>query len=275
MVTLQHNGKSSKVNALALSLGFIIVFIILLVLASVPVMMLPKGIPSLYYGIFGTVGAFLTAALFLRFKNEKFSSIGLVWERLTFFRFIKGMGIGIVLFCFVIGFVMILGGGFFKPVQTINYQELLLGLLPVLPLALMEEIGFRSYPLVKLQRVYGVWTTQIILAFAFAFYHILNGWGIAISFFGPFIWSFVFGLAAIRSKGIAMSTGIHFALNTMQNLAGTKNNGHSLFTIAFKNEATLANNTGNQLVAITAHALVLLGVCVATQMYVKKNRQLR
>lgn len=267
MVTIQNNRKSSKVITLALSLGFIIVFIISLVLASVPVMMLPGGIPSLYYGIWGTAGAFLTAALFLRLKKEKLASIGLVWERLTIFRFIIGMGIGCILFFFVIGFVMILGGGFFKPVQTIHYRELLLGLLPVLPLALMEEIGFRSYPLVKLEREYGIWTAQVIIAVAFAFYHMLNGWGIAVSFYGPFVWSFVFVLAAIRSKGIAVPTGIHFSLNIMQNLAGMKNNGNPLFTIAYKNEV-------NQYVGISVHLLVLFLACIATQIYVKKRKRM-
>ena len=267
MLSILHPERSPKTNALVLSLAFITVFILSLVLASFPVMMLPKTRSSLYYGIFGTAGAFLTAGLFLGFKKQRFASIGLVWERLTVLRFIKGVCMGILLFAFVISFIMLLGGGYFKITSTINYEQLLLSLLPVLPLALMEEIGFRSYPVVKLQQAYGAWAVQIILAFAFAFYHILNGWGIAISFFGPFIWSFVFCLAAIRSKGIAMSTGIHFALNIMQNLAGMKRSGHSLFTIVYKNEA----NAADQYIGISAHVLVLLGACIATQMYVKKS----
>lgn len=273
MMTFPDLKRSPRANALVYSLGFIVVFIISLVLASVPVMMFPKNIPSLYYGIFGTAGAFLTAALFLRLKKEKFTSIGLVWERHTPLRFLTGTAIGIVLFGFVIGFVMLAGGGYFKTVAVTNYEQLLFSLLPVFPLAFMEEIGFRSYPVVKLQKAYGVWSVQIILAFAFAFYHILNGWGIAASFMGPFIWSFVFSLAAIWSKGIAMSTGIHFALNIMQHLAGMKDNGHSLFIIAYKNEATVISNTANQYAGITAHVLVLLVACIATRMYVKKYRQ--
>jgi len=96
--------------------------------------------------------------------------------------------------------------------------------LPILPLALMEEIGFRSYPQQKLYQAYGPWISQLVIAVAFGAYHVLNGWSLLSSFAGPFVWAFVFGLAAIWSRGIAVPTGIHFALNVLQTVTGMKEN---------------------------------------------------
>jgi membrane protease YdiL (CAAX protease family) len=258
--------RSPKTNALVRSIGFITVFIISLVIASMIVLMLPKTVPNLYYGIFGTGGAILTAALFVRLEKGTFASIGLKWDQRTLPRFIKGCAIGILLFSFVIGVVCLFGGAQIKPVHGINYKELLTGILPILPLALMEEIGFRSYPLVKLEKSYGIRATQFIIALAFALYHILNGWGIAISFMGPFIWAFVFGLAAIYSRGIALPTGIHFALNLAQNLTGLKNGKASFFTIDYQ-------GSGNQYAGMAAHLLVLASACAATAWYVKRKKK--
>jgi membrane protease YdiL (CAAX protease family) len=232
------------------------------------VLMLPKTTPGLYYGIFGTAGAFLTVAFFVWLEKGTFASIGLKWDTGALPGFMGGSAIGILLFAFVIGVVCLFGGAHIKVAQGINYTQLCMGILPILPLALMEEIGFRSYPLVKLQKTYGIWATQFILAFAFAFYHMLNGWGLAISFMGPFIWAFVFGLAAMCTRGIAVPTGIHFALNLAQHLTGLKNNTTSLFTIDYQ-------GTSNQYAGPAAHILVLTGACFATSLYARRKKRIR
>ncbi|RYY64586.1 MAG: CPBP family intramembrane metalloprotease [Chitinophagaceae bacterium] len=66
----------------------------------------------------------------------------------------------------------------------------------------------------------GLRTAQFAGAIAFALYHIANGWGIAQSLLGPFIWAFVFGLVAFRSGGIAAPTGLHAGVNIGQSLVG-------------------------------------------------------
>ncbi|RYY60919.1 MAG: CPBP family intramembrane metalloprotease, partial [Chitinophagaceae bacterium] len=56
-------------------------------------------------------------------------------------------------------------------------------------LALMEEIPFRGAPFRHLTTRTGLRTAQFAGAIAFALYHIANGWGIAQSLLGPFIWA--------------------------------------------------------------------------------------
>jgi membrane protease YdiL (CAAX protease family) len=39
-----------------------------------------------------------------------------------------------------------------------------------------EELGFRGYPLRRLEQVFGLWMAQAIVAMAFIFYHVALGW---------------------------------------------------------------------------------------------------
>ena len=63
---------------------------------------------------------------------------------------------------------------------------------------------------------------QLIVALVFALYHISMGWNSMIAFLGPGIWALVFGLGAAWSKGIALPTGIHVALNLSQQITSMK-----------------------------------------------------
>lgn len=261
----------TKKGALTKSVAFITVFILFLVLVSQVGLLLRGGaMPGLFYGIGGTVGSFITAFLFVRSEKRPLASIGLRWEKGTLPRFVYGILIGTGLFFFVIAVICFSAGIRIQASGTVNHTAILLNLVPVFFLALMEEVGFRTLPLVKLEKSYGILTTQFILALLFAFYHMLNGWGIAISFMGPFIWSFVFVLAASWSGGIAMSTGIHFSLNVMQALAGLKG-GAALFHLIEKKE-TAAPLLPAQTAGILAHGLVLLGALWLTGWY-KRNRK--
>ena len=112
-----------------------------------------------------------------------------------------------------------------------NLQHFLLVTLPLIPLAFMEEVGFRAYPLEILKDKIGIRLAIIVASTLFALYHIANGWTIASSFYGPGIWGLVFGLAAVYSKGIAMPTGIHYAANLTTSAFGPDNNTISVWTV--------------------------------------------
>ena len=91
----------------------------------------------------------------------------------------------------------------------------------------------QSHSLIRLNQVFGVRMTLLITAFAFALYHASMGWSFYIAFTGPFVWSFVFGLAALRSKGIAMPSGIHISVNILQNIIGLHGNKALLLIVSF------------------------------------------
>ena len=188
--------RDSKISVVIKSLLFWILFIGLLILSSV--LLLPFFPPSLSrsaYGSLGTLAAFITTWYFLKYEKRTFREIGLKWEKKTLLRFFYGLLVGGIIFIFV----MIILIGFstleiHKNTKPFSFAAIA-GYLVFLPLALMEEVAFRSYPFLKLNKAFGLRITQIIVAFAV--YHIINGWDNLIAFAGPGIWAFVFGLAAI------------------------------------------------------------------------------
>jgi membrane protease YdiL (CAAX protease family) len=97
----------------------------------------------------------------------------------------------------------------------------------------MEEVAFRSYFLVRLHQVFGLRVTLLFVALAFALYHISMGLSVYVAFGGPFVWSFVFGLAAVWSRGIALPAGIHISVNILQNIIGLHGNKGLLWKISF------------------------------------------
>ena len=106
------------------------------------------------------------------------------------------------------------------PAASFSFSSFLVWTLAFIPLAFMEELAFRAYPLVVLRREIGVWPSLLVSTILFSLYHIASGWSIPLSFLGPGIWGLVFGLVALRSGGIAMSTGLHYATNVVQAAIG-------------------------------------------------------
>ncbi len=221
------------------SLLFLLSFVILLVLSGTLGSMFPPGLSSLVFGVLGCVSG-LAILLFLKsIDANSWEIAGVSWQRKTISRFLTGVLIGLTVFASIV--IALIG---FSPLEikfspnVFDFQALL-HLIPILPLALMEELGFRSYPQQLLARNYGIWASQFSIAAVFGIFHIFYGWSPLSAFMGPFVWAFLFGLSAIASKGIAVSTGIHFSLNLLQSLAGMKGKDHySIFKLDYPLDTT-------------------------------------
>jgi len=144
-------------------------------------------------------------------------------------------------------------------------------LVSILPLAFMEEVAFRSYPLVCLRKAYGLRTAQLIIAIAFALYHIANGWNIVAAFGGTFAWSYVFGLAAAWSGGIAAATGLHVALNLAQSVLNMKGQGGASWKLSFNGIPSAESAARAQNVGIVLQILVLIVTIVVMELYIRRN----
>lgn len=198
----------------------------------------PKTYYSLATGVFGSLIALIITRFFLWREKKNFHDIGLFITRTTIPKFIGGFLIGAV----IIGLMILV----LKTFTTMSFTRTnvqfeyadYIGYLAILPLAFMEELAFRAYPFVRLKQQLGFRTTQIIVAIAFALYHIAAGQSIYSSFLGPGIWAFVFGLLAVWSGGIAMPLGLHVAANMLQAIIGLKNTPRSLWTLEFTQGAT-------------------------------------
>ncbi|MGF7079968.1 CPBP family intramembrane glutamic endopeptidase [Mucilaginibacter sp. UYCu711] len=272
MVNTVQKYANNKMAPLVKSILFIALFILLLIGSGLIRSYFPPAYNMLVYGLLGTGAGYLSVWTAMRIERQTFSSIGMVWEKQTISRFLLGILIGLLIFVLIM--VVLLS---FSPLM-LTYKPLFFTLstsfiyLPILPLALMEEIGFRSYPQIKLNNAYGVWTSQFVIAVFFGAYHVLNGWSVYASFTGPFVWAFVFGLAALKYGGIAVPTGIHFALNVLQNAFGFKGDNRGIFKLDYLPGTTKAMMNRAEHIGLLLQIIVFIVALTGTTLYIKQQK---
>jgi uncharacterized protein len=227
------------------------------------------------YGTLGAFSALFITWLFLRYEKRSFKAIGLVWDSGTGVRFFKGLLIGSGIFGAILLALLSL-----TPLQLqLNTKPFgssaLVGYLALLPLSLMEEIAFRSYPFIKLHNRFGLRITQVIVAIGFALYHVTGGQSVWSSFLGPGIYAFVFGLAAVWSGGIAMPFGIHLALNVLQPLVGMKGGVGSVWVLSYKNGIQAGQLAKPDTIGMAMQLVVLSATLLLTEYYLGNRNEKR
>jgi len=182
----------------------------------------------------------------------------------------SGIGIGAAIFMAVILALVVLSD--MKLVSNFDQWNpaSLFWLLSIVPLALMEEIAFRGYPFQKLNEAFGLWPTQVLVAIAFAGYHIIQGWNPQVAFLGPGIWAFVFGLAAVKSQGIAVPSGIHVSLNLFQILLGMKGEPAEAIFMLKGSESNTTITTSDTAGLVTQLIILLVSLVITSLQYKSK-----
>jgi membrane protease YdiL (CAAX protease family) len=258
------------------SILFCVVFTGLFVIFSFTKSFIPNNLERLAHGIVGTFAAFLATILFLKFDRKQLSDIGLTFKRNTIIKFVAGVMIGVVIMGLLASTVLYFSNVTAEVNPRSSVWHFLLATLPLIPLAYMEELGFRAYPLEILKDKIGIRLSIIITSILFALYHIVNGWTIANSFLGPAVWGLVFGLAAVYSKGIAMPTGIHYAANLTTSAFGAASSTVSIWAIKQPNASSTKYGGTDWLTILPALALLLFAIfCIELSMRRKRPLTVR
>jgi membrane protease YdiL (CAAX protease family) len=276
MSNILNENKFPKRVAIFKAVLFWIVFIVLLMCTGIASnTLLPAKWKNFSYGILGTLAAFTATWIFLKIDKKSFADYGLILKGNTFFRFFKGFVIGAVCFGVLVLLLISFTTLTIERTNTVFSLAASFWYLSIIPMAFMEELGFRAYPFLKLYKIFGLRITQVIVALAFAVYHIVQGWDIEISFLGPGIWAFVFGLGAIWSKGIALPTGIHVALNFLQQVVGMHGNIEQSFWVLKQQENSTAQSIVHiETMGIVVQVLVLVVAVVLTEWYIKQQQEI-
>jgi membrane protease YdiL (CAAX protease family) len=271
MTNIVQKYGNTKMAALVKSLLFI-AFFLLLIMSSGPLgSAFSHPYNRLCYGFCGIVIGYLTIWLAMRIDGKPLSSIGMKWDKQTLPRFFLGMFIGS--FIFMLMMLTLLS---FTPI-LLTYNPFFFTLsnffiyLPIFPLAFAEELCFRSYPQIKLNNAFGTWVSQVVIAVLFGAYHVLMGWSVYAAFTGPFVWAFVFGLAALNYGGIAAPTGIHFAMNVLQSIVGFKSNT-ALLKSSYPPGTSKAIMDGANHLGLIMQAVLLIFVLILTALYIKSQK---
>jgi membrane protease YdiL (CAAX protease family) len=219
-------------NALVRAIVFWISFIALLfVTGSALHLFLDGEVHRLIYGLAGTAVALLCTWFWSNRQKQSLDAYGLNWRAGSLVRAIKGFVLGALIMVLVLLALLLFTPLEIKAAEPAFSASSLFWFLGLIPFAYLEEAAFRGMPFVELHKKYGLLMAQFIVALAFAVYHLIYGWPIQVAFMGPFVWSFVFGLARVHSNGIALPTGMHVALNAGQILLGMKPESVSLFSL--------------------------------------------
>ena len=266
--------SNPKVNTLLIAVLFWVGWVGLFI-ATLKVFALFPGFNARMQGMkMGIVGLGVALGItwaFGKFRKIPFKEMGLTWQRATIFRFIKGFILGTAIFSIIIlsllkfGSMQLITGT--KPINP----SLLVSYLAFIPLALMEEIAFRAYSFNILNQAFGLRITQMIVAIAFALYHVAGGHSLFMAFAGPFVWSFVFGLSAVWSGGIAVPTGIHVALNVLQIFVGMKGGAESIWKLSFPEGTSkeLIARTGQ--IGMVSQLAVLIVAVLLTEHFIRNK----
>ncbi|MCG2615962.1 CPBP family intramembrane metalloprotease [Terrimonas sp. NA20] len=223
---------------------------------------------------FGIASAIVLIYLFLRFEKKSFADIYLRIDRKTPLRFAGGLLAGAIIMSCILAVLLVFSElKLSKTPLTASPLKTASIYLMIIPFAFMEELAFRSYTMVRLDREYGLWTAQFLSAVVFALYHIVSGWTWYIAFMGPFIWAFLFALSAIRSAGIAMPTGIHASLNILQVVLGMKGGEAAFFALKLKEGHTPNAQQKLDALGIAIHIVIFAGGILATWFFIRNRNR--
>ncbi|RYY29166.1 MAG: CPBP family intramembrane metalloprotease [Chitinophagaceae bacterium] len=268
--------KTVQGAAVSKSLSFWLLWIGLLFLGgSFLVSKFPNQYSRLSLGVVGTIAAIVTIRIFLKTDNAAYRRIGLFYDGKSVPRFFSGYILGTVICAIMISILVLFSDlRLYRNELFVVTPEIILNYIAILPLAMMEELAFRSYTFMKINSAFNFRITQFIIAVAFAAYHIIGGQGILSALLGPGVWAYVFGLSTLRSGGIAMPLGIHVAANVSQALAGMKGKNDGIWLLDYPGKMLPGSAVKTETIGIGMHLAMLVIAVVITEVYFTKNKKI-
>lgn len=166
--------------------------------------------------VFGTVtslGAFALTVLLVRREKIGLKNVGAALCPRSPLKFAVGLLIGLTLVGMNVATISLVTGVRWVWAPETGFGGTIMILVGFVAGACAEELGFRGYPLRRLELAFGLWIAQAIVAAAFILYHVSVGWPWVNALLGTGVGSLLFGMAAIASRGLALPIGLHTAWN--------------------------------------------------------------
>ncbi len=208
-----------------------------------------------------TIFTFLLIIIFTRWEKLNLKDVGIIPGRKISSRFFIGYLIGLLMA--IIQALIVLSFGHirlsFDPQITV--MEILLPFLLYFLIACREELVFRSYSLRSLNYVLGPAAALIIITILFVLEHVVGGMTWKMAILGSGTGAILFGLAALKTKGLELPMGLHSAWNFGQWSLGFKNTPGIWKAVVEKAYELRVENIG--LAAfIFVVVLAITGICI-------------
>lgn len=213
-----------------------------------------------------TLLTFLLILLFLKREKLKLSDVGIIPGKYSFSRFIFGYILGFAMAAVQALIVLSYGHFELKLVPNIALLDIFLPLFLYLVIACREELAFRSYSLRSLNTSLGsVWALTII-GVIFIVEHVAGGMTWKMAVLGSGVGAILFGISALKTKGLALPLGLHSAWNFGQWIFGFKNKPGIWEAVVEKGYEGEVENVG-----LVAFIIVMLTTIVGIFIYYRKS----
>jgi membrane protease YdiL (CAAX protease family) len=208
---------------------WILVFVLLVAVSRLAYRPLHHGLLAL-----GVPALWLEAQPFLfvlgvtwvctRLRGEPLASGGFVLDRRWLAQLAAGVAIGVGSILVISAAIAAVGGVSFALDPARSAGTLLRAAYVFLCVALFEETLVRGFVFQRLLAGAGFWPAQLVLALLFAAGHWDNpgmeGATLAVATLSMVTGAFLFGLAYVRTRGLALPVGLHLGWNWCQGLLG-------------------------------------------------------
>ena len=193
--------------------------------------------------------------------------VGIIPAKYCIPRFLCGYIIGFGMAASQALIVLFYGHLQLKTVAGISIIDILLPLLLYFLIAYREELAFRSYSLRSLNISLGPVPALTILGIIFIIDHVAGGmsWGMAIQ--GSGAGAILFGVSALKTKGLGLSLGFHSSWNFGQWTFGFKNRAEIWQAVVVKGYESEIENVG-----LTAFLIVMGITITGLFVYNRKNK---
>jgi CAAX amino terminal protease family. len=253
-------------NTLSRVLLFCMGTVIILVISSSTVKNLSPSIKDHLSILSATILTFFLIVLFLKWENLKLLDVGIIPGKYSFSRFFFGYIIGLCMAGLQVLAVLMYGHLQLKLVSNISFYDIITPLLLYFLIACREELAFRSYSLRSLNISIGSIGALSIIGAIFIVEHIAGGMSWKTAILGSGSGAILFGVSALKTKGLALSLGLHSAWNFGQWTFGFKN-GHGIWeTVIEKGYESKLENVGLT-VFLFIMGIATLGICLYYRKY--------
>ena len=181
--------------------------------------------PGLFVGAAASLGTLVLTVVFVRWEGLGLEDVGAALSKASALRFVLGFLVGLLLVALHVSIEAIAGHFRWVRSEGVGSLDIATALIIYVLLSCREELAFHGYPLRRLNTLFGLSVSQLVVAVVFALEHVAGGSTWVQALFGAGVGSLLFGMAAIAMRGLAVPIGLHAAWNLGDWMHGGKGSG--------------------------------------------------
>jgi len=222
MIINKSKTRAKQLYTLTRVLLFYICSVIVLIFTSSFTKSLSVKVADLLSVFLATVVSLSLAVLFTHWEKLTLDKVGLIPGTKSIQRFVAGYAVGISIAVLQALIVTSFGHFHLVFVQQITMIDIVLPFILYLLVACREELVFRSYSLRSLNYALSSGLALLIITTLFILEHVAAGMTWKMAIIGSGFGGILFGLSALKTKGLALPLGLHSAWNFGQWSLGFK-----------------------------------------------------